>query len=64
MLWTLWTELQSRSATHTSKLRTALFAFRKGWKTGIIFYDNVGDRWRKMAGLPPMEQPLRSRLCV
>jgi len=64
MAWNMWTEFRKLSSTRTSKAKAALHAFRKGWKTGIIFYDAVGDRYRKLVGLPPLEVPLRSRLCV
>eukprot|EP00873_Tetraselmis_striata_P007405 jgi/Tetstr1/427669/TSEL_017794.t1 len=64
MTWNAYTEFRRLSTERSSKQRAALRAFRKGWKTGIIFYDRIGDRLRKMCGLPPMQLPQRPRLCV
>lgn len=64
MAWNAYGEFMRFSSERTCKQKAALRAFRKGWKTGVVFYDRIGDRLRKMMGLPPMEQPLRSRLCV
>lgn len=64
MAWNAYGEFQRLSSERTSKQKAALRAFRKGWKTGIVFYDRIGDRFRRMMGLPPMQVPLRSRLCV
>lgn len=64
MLWNSLLECEKRSAAPISRHKAALRAFRKGWKTGIIFYDRIGDRVRKAIGLPEMQVPMRSRMCV
>lgn len=64
MLWNTVVEFEKYSAGPFSRQKAAIRAFRKGWKTGISFYDRIGDRARSTVGLPPMETPLRSRLCV
>jgi len=64
LLYNFWHEFHRKSTRHRTQHVVALGAFRKGWKTGIGFYDRIGDRWRRLLGLPPLQVPVRSRQSV